>query len=282
MVSPSIGWAALAFERGFPAIALDVHLEDGGVVDEAVDGGERHGLVGENLAPFAEGLVGGDEQGAALVAGADQLEQHAGLGLILGDVGEVVEDQQVIFVELGDGGFEGQFAARDLQPLHEVGGAGEQHAPAIFDEGQAERCRKMALAAAGRAEQEEIGAFSSQLSPAASAMTCALLTIGTASKSKVSSGLAGRQAGFGKMALDAAPAALGDLVLGEGGQEAGGWPALLVGARGELGPDQLDGGQAQLVEQELDAGGVDGVVARSCRDLQAGGRLDDMAAASSS
>jgi hypothetical protein len=30
------------------------------VVDEAVYGRERHGGIGEDLAPFSEGLVGGD------------------------------------------------------------------------------------------------------------------------------------------------------------------------------------------------------------------------------
>ena len=53
---------ALAVERSAAAIALDVYLQDGGVMNEAVDGGERHGLIGEHLAPFAEGLVGGDQQ----------------------------------------------------------------------------------------------------------------------------------------------------------------------------------------------------------------------------
>src|SRR5690348_11212094 len=56
--------AAFAFEGGAAAIALDVHLEDGGVVDEAVDDGERHRLVGEDFSPFAERLVGGDQQGS--------------------------------------------------------------------------------------------------------------------------------------------------------------------------------------------------------------------------
>ena len=46
-------------ERGASAIALDVHLEDCGVVDEAIDGGHRSGLVGEHLVPFSEGLVRG-------------------------------------------------------------------------------------------------------------------------------------------------------------------------------------------------------------------------------
>ncbi len=74
-----------AVEGGAAAIALDIHLEDRGVVDETVDRRQRHRLVGEDLAPFAEGLVGGNEQRAALVAGADQFEQDAGLGLILAD-----------------------------------------------------------------------------------------------------------------------------------------------------------------------------------------------------
>jgi hypothetical protein len=38
----------LSFERGAAPIAFDVHLEDGGVMDEAVDSGERHGLVTEH------------------------------------------------------------------------------------------------------------------------------------------------------------------------------------------------------------------------------------------
>ena len=51
----------LAFERSAAAVALDVHFEDGGVVDEAINDSDRHCLVREDFAPFAEGLVGGDE-----------------------------------------------------------------------------------------------------------------------------------------------------------------------------------------------------------------------------
>src|ERR1700730_17146747 len=44
--------ASLAFERGTAAVAFDVHLEDGGVMDEAVDDSDRHCLVWEDLTPF--------------------------------------------------------------------------------------------------------------------------------------------------------------------------------------------------------------------------------------
>ncbi len=61
------------------------------------------------------------------------------------------------------------------------------------------------------------------------------------------------------MAFDAATFALGELMLGEGDQEAPGGPTLLVGALGEAGPDVLDGGQAQFAEQEAETGLVDGI-----------------------
>ena len=170
---------------------------------------------------------------------ADQLEQDAGLGLILGDVGEVVEDQQVVVVELGDGAFERELAARDLQPLHEVGRAGEEHAPAVLDEGEADGGREMALSAAGRPEQQQLAPFSSQASPAASAMIWALREHRHGLEVEGVEGLARRQARFGEVAFDAAAAAFGELVLGERGEEAGGGPALLVGLLGELGPDRL-------------------------------------------
>ena len=65
-------------------------------MDEAVDSRERHGLIGEDFAPLAERLVGRDQHGSPLISRCDRLEQHAGLGLILGDVGDVVEDEEVV------------------------------------------------------------------------------------------------------------------------------------------------------------------------------------------
>ena len=44
----------LARERGPPAIAFDVHLDDGSVVDKPIDGGEGHSRVREDPVPFRE------------------------------------------------------------------------------------------------------------------------------------------------------------------------------------------------------------------------------------
>jgi len=64
----------------------------------------------------------------------------------------------MVFVEPGDGAFEGEFAAGDLELLDEIGGATEQDAPAVLDQGEADGGGEMRLSPAGRAEQE-IGAL---------------------------------------------------------------------------------------------------------------------------
>jgi hypothetical protein len=58
----------------------------------------------------------------------------AGLGLILGDVSEIVEDQQVEAVESVDCGFEVEFASRDMELSHQIGGPEEKNLPAVLDQ----------------------------------------------------------------------------------------------------------------------------------------------------
>lgn len=236
--------SAFAVEGDAAAAALNVHLEDRGVVDEPVDGGQRHGRVGEDLAPFAERLVGGDEDRAPFVAGTDQLEQHAGLGLILGDVGEVVEDQEVEPVEAREGRFEGEVAPGDLELLDEVGGAGEQHLPSAFDQRQADGRGQMALSAAGRPEQEQVGPGAELCVAGGDGHDLGLGDGGDGLEVEGVQGLARRQAGLGEMTLDPSPIAFGKLVLGDGREESGGRPAFRVGLFGEARPDGLDGRQA--------------------------------------
>jgi hypothetical protein len=45
---------------GTLAEAFCVHLKDCGVMNEAVDRGDGHGLVWKDFVPATEGLVGGD------------------------------------------------------------------------------------------------------------------------------------------------------------------------------------------------------------------------------
>ena len=99
-----------ALERRAAAITFDVDFEDRGVVNEAIDGGERHCGIRKDLAPGAERLVRGDEHGPMLVTGTDQFEEDGGFRLIFADVGEIVEDQQMKAIEPVDRGFKGELA----------------------------------------------------------------------------------------------------------------------------------------------------------------------------
>ena len=151
------------------------------------------------------------------------------------------------------------FAPCDLEALDEIGGAGEEHAPAVLDQAEADGGGQMTLAAARRAKDEQVVAL---LEPAVTGDQRHDLSLGDHGDGvevEAVEGLAGRQARFCQVALDAAVCAFGELELGQGHEEPGGGPALLVGAFGEAGPDMLDGGQAQLAQQKAEAGLVDGI-----------------------
>jgi hypothetical protein len=129
------------------------------MVDEAVDGGDRDGGIGKDLPPFAEGLVAGDDQQAALVAFGDELEEDARLGAVLANIAEVVEDQAIELVEPGKGRRQDQIAARRLELLDEVGRAREENAAAVVDEAGADRRGDVGLARAGGAKDQNVGAL---------------------------------------------------------------------------------------------------------------------------
>jgi len=128
------------------------------VVDEAVDGGDGDGRVGEHLVPLAEGLIAGDDQAVALVSLGDQLEEDGGLGLILSDVAEIIEDDAIELVELGESCWQDEIAAGGLEFLHEIGGAGEEHAIAVIDKAGADGGGDVRLSSAARPKDEDVGA----------------------------------------------------------------------------------------------------------------------------
>lgn len=92
------------FERLFFAEAFGPEVENGGMVDEPVDGGAGHGLVHEKAIPFAERLVGRDDEELALITIRDEVKERHSIGHLLLGVAEVLENEQVVAVELLDGG----------------------------------------------------------------------------------------------------------------------------------------------------------------------------------
>jgi len=60
--------------------AVAVHLEDVNVVGKAIEQRASKALGGEHAGPLVEGQVAGDDNRAALVALAEDLEQQLGAG----------------------------------------------------------------------------------------------------------------------------------------------------------------------------------------------------------
>ena len=105
----------------------------------------------------------------------------------------------------------------------------------------------MTLAGAGRPEQDQIGAPAQPGIAGGQRHDLGLADHRDGLEVEGIECLAGRQPGFGQMAFDAASAALGHLMLGQGGKETCRWPAL------------FDGGKSQLGEEQRETGGVDGI-----------------------
>lgn len=156
--------------RGPATVAFDIHLKDRRVMNEPVDGGQCHGGVGKDRVPFPEGLVCRDEHGATFISCADEFEEHAGLRLVLGDVCDVIENQKVELIELRDGAFEDEIAARLLEFLDQIGGATEENAVALLDEGPIAEPR-WDLPTPGGPNSNMLLPFPIQLSPAVMALT---------------------------------------------------------------------------------------------------------------
>ena len=103
------------------------------VVEEAVeDGGGDGGVAVEDGGPLFEGFVGGQDDGAALVAGADDLEQEVGSALVDGQVADFIEDEQGGCGVAAQFGFEGAFGLGGVEGVDDVDGVGEEDALAVL------------------------------------------------------------------------------------------------------------------------------------------------------
>ncbi len=76
------------------AVACALDLDDDGVVQEPVEEGGGDDGVAEDLGPLGEAAVRGEDHGALLVAGVDELEEQAGASGGDGEVADLVDDEQ--------------------------------------------------------------------------------------------------------------------------------------------------------------------------------------------
>jgi hypothetical protein len=78
-------------EPVFEAVAGAVDADDVAVVQEPVEDRGGQDVVAEDLSPFGEALVAGDDHRAAFVAAADALEDHVRFGVRQGQVADFVD-----------------------------------------------------------------------------------------------------------------------------------------------------------------------------------------------
>ena len=74
----------------FEAIGLALEHDDLAAMDESVDEGDDAGGVGEDLVPFFEGAVGGDDGALGLIATGDHLEQEVSKAAGVGQIPDLV------------------------------------------------------------------------------------------------------------------------------------------------------------------------------------------------
>src|SRR3546814_13541323 len=98
----------------------------------------------------------------ALVAMGDELEQGAGLDLVLADVGQVVEDDEIELVELVEHRGQAEVASCGLELLDHVGCGAEQDTSPGVDEGMADGGNRSEERRVGK---ECVGTWRSRWSP---------------------------------------------------------------------------------------------------------------------
>src|SRR5690606_15891448 len=145
---------AVATELGAPASGAA--LEHVSVVEQSGEEGAGGGVVAEDLAPVLDRAVGGEDGRGTLVAAHDDFEDVlAGGGGQLAHA-EVVEDEER---DRRDGLDVALAFARELgvgQLLEEDVRLTVEHTVALLDDSQADGLGEVALAGAGRPEQERV------------------------------------------------------------------------------------------------------------------------------
>ena len=130
------------------AVAADV--DDVAVVEQAVDQRPGHEIVAEDLAPFVEGLVRGQDGRCGLVAAGHQLEEEHGAVTGDGQVADLVDDEQRRVREGLEPVAEAAGGLRFLERGDQIGKRTVVDAAAVLGRGDREAQRQVRLPDAWR------------------------------------------------------------------------------------------------------------------------------------
>jgi hypothetical protein len=75
-------------------VARSFDLDDYGVVKQPIEQCRGDNGVAKNLTPFGEAAIGGEDHGAALVAGIDELEEQIAAARDDRQISDLVHDQE--------------------------------------------------------------------------------------------------------------------------------------------------------------------------------------------
>lgn len=138
------------------AVALALDANDVAVVHQPVHRRHRHRPAGEDVVPLAERLIAGDQQGFAFVAVADQFKQHRGLQLAAAHVGDVVDHQQGVAIELLEHRRQVVGGLGLLQQLHQCRGGEEATGLVLRRHRHGDRNGQVGLAHPTGSKQEQV------------------------------------------------------------------------------------------------------------------------------
>lgn len=220
------------------------------MVHQPVHRRHGHGPAGEDVVPLPERLVAGHQQGAALVAVADQLKQHRGLQLAAPHVGDVVDHQQGIAIQLLQHRRQVVGRLGLLQQLHQRRGREEAAGLVLRRHRHGDRNGQVGLAHTAGAKQQQVfrlqqpGGLARQtlkLLPVAGFEVLVVKTVET---------LLPGEMGAAQQALLAGDLPLFQLLFAEGVEELARAPALGLSLLGQRLPVAAEARQLELFEQQ--------------------------------
>ena len=120
---------------------------------QAIEQGGGHAFALEDLSPFAEGQVAGEQDAGPFVPVGKDLEQQFRACAAEGQIAKFVTDQQVRLVQAGQKAIELVLLLGFLELVDQVGGGEEAYAFAAPARGQSEADGQMRFPRAGIADQ---------------------------------------------------------------------------------------------------------------------------------
>src|SRR6516225_4298857 len=225
------------------APALVSGLDNFAVMGQPVEQRGRHLGVAEHAWPFAEGQVGGDDDGSALVEPADQMKEQLSTGLGEWEIAELIEHDKV---ETGQVIGEPPLPAGAgfaLQSVDEVDDGVKAASGAAANAGPRDGYGQMRLAGAGAADQDSVALLGKK--GAIGQLVDERLVDRRAGEVEVVNVLGQRQLGYGQLIFDRARLLVSDL----GAEQIADDPRCLVPAL-DAGGHHLVVGRPHTVELE--------------------------------